>query len=72
MDDLLSRLGTPRAVIVLGPSTFMRPEVYVGTPVSHLAGARIRHAAGVEQVVSEGGGTKILKHHMEFETICLS
>jgi len=71
MDDLFSRLGTPRATILLGPSTFMRPEVYAGTPVTHLAGARIRDVAGVEQIVSEGGGTKILKHHMEFETICL-
>ena len=72
MDDLLSRLGAPRATILLGPSTCMRPEVYTGTPVTHLAGARIRNASGVERIVSEGGGTKILKHHMDFETIRLS
>lgn len=71
MDELLSGLGNPRAVVILGPSTFMRPEVFAGTPATHLAGARIRNAAAVEKIVSEGGGTMILKQHMDFETICL-
>jgi uncharacterized protein len=71
IDGLLSGLGNPRAVIILGPSTFMGPEAFVGTPVTHLAGARIHDAAGVEKIISEGGGTMILKQHMDFETICL-
>jgi uncharacterized protein (DUF4213/DUF364 family) len=69
-DELLTGLGNPRAVIILGPSTFMRPEVFAGTPVTHIAGARIRDAAAVEKIVSEGGGTMILRQHMDFETIC--
>jgi uncharacterized protein (DUF4213/DUF364 family) len=71
MDGLLSGLGHPRAVIVLGPSTFMRPEAFTGTPVTHLAGARIRDVSATERIISEGGGTMILKQHMDFETICL-
>ncbi|MBP9560196.1 MAG: DUF364 domain-containing protein [Syntrophorhabdaceae bacterium] len=71
MDGLLSSLGNPRAVVILGPSTFMRPEVFAGSPVTHLSGSRIRNATAVERIVSEGGGTMILKQHMDFETICL-
>jgi len=71
MNGLLSSLGKPRAAVILGPSTFMRPEVFAGSPVTHLSGSRIRNAPAVEKIVSEGGGTMILKQHMDFETICL-
>jgi uncharacterized protein (DUF4213/DUF364 family) len=71
LDALLAGLGTCRAAVILGPSTFMRPEVFAGSPVTHLAGASIRDALSVEQVVSEGGGTMILKQYMDFETVCL-
>lgn len=72
MNELLSGLGNIRAAVILGPSSFMRPEVFSGTPVTHIAGVRIRNASAVEKIVSEGGGTKILKQHMDFETICLN
>jgi len=71
IDGLLADLGNPRAVVILGPSTFMRPEVFAGTPVTHLAGSRIRDAAAVEKIISEGGGTMIMKPYMDFETVCL-
>jgi uncharacterized protein (DUF4213/DUF364 family) len=71
LDGLLSGLGSPRAAVILGPSTFMRPEVFAGSPVTHLSGVRIRNPLAVERIVSEGGGTMILKQHMGFETICL-
>ncbi len=71
LDELLAGLGTPRAAVLLGPSTFMRAEVFRDTAVTHLAGARIRNGPAVEQIVSEGGGTMILKRHMDFETLCL-
>ena len=69
MDGLLAGLGNPRAAVLLGPSTFMRPEVYVGTKLTHLAGSWVRDPRPVAQIVSEGGGTKILKKHLEFYTI---
>lgn len=71
MDEVLADLGNARAAVVLGPSSFMHPEVFSGTPVTHIAGARVRNPSAVERIVSEGGGTKILKKHMDFETICL-
>jgi uncharacterized protein len=70
-DGLMAGLGKPRAVIVLGPSSFMCPQVFAGTPVTHIAGARVRNPAAIEKIVSEGGGTMILRQHMDFETICL-
>jgi uncharacterized protein (DUF4213/DUF364 family) len=72
LDELLTSLGNPRAAVILGPSTFMRPEVFTGTAVTHLAGARIHNASAAEKIVSEGGGTMILKQRcMEFETVCV-
>jgi len=71
LDGLLAGLGQPRAVIILGPSSIMCPRIFTGTPVTHIAGAWVRNAAGVEKVVSEGGGTMILKKYVDFETICL-
>lgn len=71
LDELLSGLGAPRAVVILGPSSFMRPEVFAQTPVTHIAGGWIRDASAVERIVSEGGGTRTLKPYIDFETICL-
>lgn len=71
LDGLLADLGKPRAVVILGPSSFMCPQVFAGTPVTHIAGARLRNASAIEKIVSEGGGTMILKQYMDFETIRL-
>ena len=70
-DDLIAGLGNPRAVIILGPSTIMYPPVFSGMPVTHLAGAWVKDAAAVEKIVSEGGGTMILKQYLDFKTVCL-
>lgn len=71
LDAMLACLGKPRAVIILGPSSIMYPQIFKGTSVTHIAGAWVRNAADVEKIVSEGGGTMILKKYMDFETICL-
>ena len=71
LDGLLAGLGKPRAVVILGPSSIMCPQVFTGTPVTHIAGAWVNDAAAVEKIISEGGGTMILKKHMIFETICM-
>jgi uncharacterized protein (DUF4213/DUF364 family) len=70
-DELIAGLGSPRAVIILGPSTIMYPPVFSGMPVTHLAGAWVKDAAAVEKIVSEGGGTMILKQYLDFKTVCL-
>jgi uncharacterized protein len=71
LDGLLASLGKPRAVILLGPSSIMCPQIFAGMPVTHIGGARVLDPSAVEKIVSEGGGTMILKKHMIFETICL-
>lgn len=70
-DELIAELGKPRAVIVLGPSSVMYPRVFAQTPVTYISGSRVRDAAAVEKIVSEGGGTGVLKPYLTFETICL-
>ena len=69
MDELLASLGKPRAVVILGPSSVMCPQVFTGTPVTHIAGAWVNDAAAVEKIISEGGGTMLLKKYLSFETI---
>jgi uncharacterized protein (DUF4213/DUF364 family) len=71
LDGLLAGLRNPRAIIILGPSSIMCPQVFAETPVTHIAGVWVRNASAVEKIVSEGGGTMILKQHMDFETVCL-
>jgi len=71
LDGLLAGLRNPRAAIILGPSSFMHPEVFAGTPVTHIAGAWVRNPTAVEKIVSEGGGTMILRQYLEFAIICL-
>lgn len=70
-DELVAGLGKPRAVIVLGPSAIMCPEIFANTPVTHIGGARVLDTNAVERIVSEGGGTMILKKYLSFETILL-
>jgi len=67
-DRLLAHLGQPRAAVLLGPSSPLCPEVFRETRITHLAGARVRDAQAVLRIVSEGGGTMVLKPHMDFET----
>jgi uncharacterized protein len=71
LDELLAGLGKPRAVVILGPTTIMCPPVFSGTPVTYIAGSWVNNAAAVEKIVSEGGGTMILRKYLDFETICL-
>ncbi|MFM2483165.1 Rossmann-like domain-containing protein [Celerinatantimonas sp. YJH-8] len=71
LDELISNLGMPRAVVLLGPSSLMCPEVFLASPITHLAGAWVRDPTAVAREISEGGGTKTLKSYLEFATICL-
>lgn len=70
-DELLADLGNPRAAVILGPSSFMYPDVYKDTLITHIAGSRVIDSAAVEKIISEGGGTRTLKKHMSFETVCV-
>lgn len=58
LDALLEAAVGCREVALLGPSTPLLPEVFVGTPVTWLSGIRVTCPADVLRVVSEGGGTR--------------
>lgn len=68
-DDLLSALGRPRAAVLLGPSSPLCSAIFEGTKITHVAGSRVREANGVLRVVSEGGGTMLMKKYLDFETV---
>lgn len=72
LDDLFASLGSPRGVLLLGPSAPLFPEVFAGTPLTQISGARVLDCEGVLRVVSEGGGTPLLKQHVAFETVLLN
>jgi uncharacterized protein (DUF4213/DUF364 family) len=68
-EDVLSKLGGPRAAVLLGPSSPLCPEAFQGTAISHVAGSRVRDVDAVLRVVSEGGGTMKMKPFLDFETV---
>lgn len=70
-DDLLADLGRPREAVLLGPSAPFCPQAFSGTPLTRIAGARVFDGDGVLRVVSEGGGTPLLKSYVSFETLLL-
>ncbi len=37
--------------------------------ITHVAGSRVRDVDAVLRVVSEGGGTMLMKKHVDFETV---
>lgn len=61
IDALLDAARNCRAVVVLGSSTPLLPEVFGDTPVTCLSGIVVEDPAGMLQVVSEGGGTRFFK-----------
>jgi uncharacterized protein len=68
-DEIAAALGNPRAAVLLGPSSPLCSEVFLGTKITHVAGSRVVNADAVLRIVSEGGGTMIMKPCLEFETI---
>jgi uncharacterized protein len=66
LEEMLNGLGNPRHVAVLGPSTPLCPEIFKDTPVNHLGGAVVRDTARIIQIISEGGGTKAMRPHLQF------
>ena len=54
-----------RKVILLGASTPLHSAAFEGTPVNGLSGVCIREPEAVLTVISEGGGTPLLKRHVD-------
>jgi uncharacterized protein len=68
-DAVCAQLGNPRAAVLLGPSSPLCGEAFDGTPITHVAGSRVKDADAVLRIVSEGGGTMVMKRFLDFETV---
>ena len=71
LEEILNELGNPRHVLILGPSTPLCPEIFQGTLVNHLGGSAIMDAQKVMRIISEGGGTPILRPYLRFVNILI-
>lgn len=69
IDRLLGLLRQSRAAVMLGPSTPVCPEAFAGTGITQLSGSMVSEAAQVKQVISQGGGTMLMKKHLQFVNI---
>jgi len=65
-EETVDLLGAPRSVVLMGPSTPLVPEIFHGTPISHLGGAVVVNSTKVLQIISEGGGTPALRPYLHF------
>lgn len=68
-DKLAGALKRNRAALILGPSTPMSPEAFAGTRITQLSGSYVREADKVKMIISEGGGTRLLKKHLRFANV---
>jgi uncharacterized protein (DUF4213/DUF364 family) len=64
LDHLLELSGGCREVAILGPSTPLLPEAFAGTPVTCLAGIRVREPKRVLQSIAEGQGFRAFKRYV--------
>lgn len=70
-DALLQALKRNRAAVMLGPSTPMCPEAFAESRITQLSGSYVLNQAMIKQIISEGGGTRLLKKHLRFSTVML-
>ncbi len=68
-NQLLQALKRNRAAAMLGPSTPMCPEAFAGTRITQLSGSYVVNGDKIKQIISEGGGTRLLKKHLRFTTL---
>lgn len=65
IDAILEAATACRKVVLLGASTPLHPAIFDGTPVTGLSGVCIREPDAVLTAISEGGGTPLLKKHVD-------
>lgn len=61
LEPLLEAARGCRQVALVGASTPLVPQVFAGTPVTHLSGVQVTDPEGILRVVSEGGGMRFFK-----------
>jgi len=68
-EEIIAGLGEPRAAVLLGPSSPLCGAIFQGKKITHVAGSRVRDTNAVLRIVSEGGGTMLMKRYLDFETV---
>lgn len=71
LETILNDLKNTRWVSILGPSTPVCPDIFAGTPVTHLGGSVVLDRPKVLQIISEGGGTPSLRPYLRFVNVVL-
>jgi len=71
LETILNDLENPRWVSIIGPSTPVCRDIFAGTPVTHLGGSVVLDRPKVLQIVSEGGGTPLLRPYLRFVNLVL-
>lgn len=69
LEDIVNRLGTPRRAVLLGPSTPLCSDIFQDTRLTHLGGSAIENHDKILQIISEGGGTPLMRPYLKFVTI---
>lgn len=65
VDNILNAARSCRDVVLMGASTPLMPEVFVGTPVNFLSGVVITRPEEILRIVSEGGGVRLFKKNVK-------
>jgi uncharacterized protein (DUF4213/DUF364 family) len=65
MDSLIEASQKCREIVLLGASTPLLPEVFRPLGVSMLSGIIITDPTSIFQIISEGGGMRFFKHHIQ-------
>ena len=69
VDGLLAALKRNRAAVLLGPSTPLCPEIFKDTRITQLSGADVIEPDRIKTIISEGGGTMLLKKYLQFMSL---
>ena len=69
VDELLGSLQRNRAAVMLGPSTPLCPEAFRKSRITQLSGSRVSDTENIKCIVSQGGGTMLMKKHLRFVNV---
>lgn len=71
-DHLLDLAAQCREVVLLGASTPLASAIFADTPVTRLSGIIVADPPAILRIVSEGGGMRFFKGHIEKVNLALS
>ena len=69
IENLLGHLQRNRTAVLLGPSTPICAEAFAESRVTQLSGSLVKDPGRLKQVISQGGGTMLMKKYLQFVNI---